>query len=110
MIVLKAIFIVLLVIISFLLIGLVLMQKSKSGGGLGGAFGGGMTESILGSRAGNFLSKATMYLGIAFAVLTLAITYIDAHFLNDTGPGFSVPAATQPAPAPAPAPGAPAGN
>lgn len=109
MIVLKAIFIVLLVIISFLLIGLVLMQKSKSGGGLGGAFGGGMTESILGSRAGNFLSRATMYLGIAFAVLTLGITFIDARLLkNNTS--STLPAATQPAQAPAPAPGAPPAN
>lgn len=98
MFILKSIFIVLLVLICPVLIGLVLMQKSKSGGGLGGAFGGGMTESILGSRAGNFLSKATMYLGIVFAVLTLLITYIDSNFLSGNNASFTPPAASQPAP------------
>jgi len=99
MMILKAIFIFLLVIISFLLIGLVLMQKSKSGGGLGGAFGGGMTESILGSRAGNFLSRATMVLGIAFALLTLGITMIDTRFSNNN-PGFNPAVPAQPVEAP----------
>lgn len=100
--IIKALLIIILVVISFLLIGLVLMQKSKSSGGLGGAFGGGMTESILGSRAGNFLSRATTILGIAFAVITLSITLIDARFLKSSGNSFTVPTPTQPAPAPAP--------
>ena len=60
------------VICSVLLIGLILMQRSKSEG-LGTAFGGGMGESLFGSRAGNVLSKMTVILGIVFLVNTLVL-------------------------------------
>ena len=59
--------ILVLVVVCLMLIGLVLIQKSKSGGGLGSiGGGGGMTESLFGSRAGNVLTKATVILTIIF--------------------------------------------
>lgn len=55
-----------------LLIGIILIQKSK-GGGLGGAFGGGMGETLFGSRAGNVLTKGTIILGIIFMANTVVL-------------------------------------
>lgn len=60
------------VLTSFLLIGIILLQKSKSEG-LGMAFGAGAGESLFGARAGNVLSKATVVLGIVFIVTTLLL-------------------------------------
>lgn len=57
---------------SLALIGLILLQKSKSEG-LGLAFGGGGNDSLLGARAGNVLTKATVGIGIAFLVNTLIL-------------------------------------
>ena len=57
---------------SLALIGLILLQKSKSEG-LGLAFGGGGNDSLLGARAGNVLTKATVGIGILFLVNTLIL-------------------------------------
>ncbi len=57
---------------SLALIGLILLQKSKSEG-LGLAFGGGGNDSLLGARAGNVLTKATVGIGIAFLINTLIL-------------------------------------
>ncbi len=54
------------------LIGLVLLQKSKSEG-LGLAFGGGGNDSLFGARAGNVLTKATIGIGVLFLVNTLVL-------------------------------------
>ena len=74
--------IVLLIIVEVLcclmLIGLVLLQKSKSEG-LGMAFGAGAGESLFGARAGNVLSKATVVLGIVFLANTLALGMLFAQ-------------------------------
>ena len=71
MIIVKTILVALEAIICLLLIGLVLLQRSK-GAGLGTAFGGGGAgESLFGSRAGNVLTKATVVLGCAFLLNTI---------------------------------------
>jgi preprotein translocase subunit SecG len=57
---------------SLALIGLILLQKSKSEG-LGTAFGGGGNDSLFGARAGNVLTKATVGIGILFLVNTLIL-------------------------------------
>jgi preprotein translocase subunit SecG len=57
---------------SLALIGLILLQKSKSQG-LGVAFGGGGNDSLLGARAGNVLTKATVGIGILFLANTLLL-------------------------------------
>ncbi len=65
-------------LVSALLIGVILIQKSKGGMG-GSAFGGGMGEAIFGSRMGNVLTKATVVLGIIFLVNTILLTIFTAR-------------------------------
>ncbi|MCF7816243.1 MAG: preprotein translocase subunit SecG [Kiritimatiellales bacterium] len=72
MIFLKALFIVVEVLCCLLLIGIVLLQKSKNEG-LGLAFGAGAGESLFGARAGNVLSRATVVLGAVFLATTLLL-------------------------------------
>ena len=78
MIFLKALFIVVEVLCCLLLIGLVLLQKSKSEG-LGLAFGAGAGEALFGARAGNVLSNATVVLGIVFMANTLLLGILFAQ-------------------------------
>ena len=61
---------------ALMLIGLILLQKSKSEG-MGMAFGGGAGEALFGARAGNVLTKMTVWLGCIFLATTLclAMTY-----------------------------------
>lgn len=74
--ILTSILLVLEVLSSFLLICVILIQKSK-GGGLGGsAFGGGAGESLFGARAGNVLTKITIGLSIFFLGNTLILAFI----------------------------------
>lgn len=68
----RSILLVLEVLCSLMLIGLILLQKSK-GGGLGTAFGGGGGDSMFGARTGNVLTKATIVLGIIFLFNTLVL-------------------------------------
>ncbi len=63
------------------LIGLILLQKSKSEG-LGLAFGGGSNDSLFGARAGNVLTKATVGIGILFLVNTLILGMLFAGSAN----------------------------
>jgi len=65
---------ILLVLVSILLMVVILMQSSK-GGGLAGTFGGGSTASALfgGVGAGNFLTKVTTGLAVAFMSLIILI-------------------------------------
>ena len=65
-------------VVSALLIGIILLQKSKGGMG-GAAFGGGMGEAIFGSRMGNVLTKSTVVLGSIFLINTILLTVIIAH-------------------------------
>ncbi len=69
---------IVLVIVSLLLMVVILMQSSK-GGGLAGTFGGGNTASALfgGMGAGNFLTKLTGGLAIAFMVVIILIGVIN---------------------------------
>ena len=61
-----------LVVISLLIILVVMMQRPKQEG-LGAAFGGGMTDQLLGAGTTSFLQKATVVLGILFFVLSLVL-------------------------------------
>ncbi len=72
MIVIKTILVALEILICLMLIGLVLLQRTK-GEGLGAAFGGGSGETLFGSRSGNVLTKATIVLGCAFLINTLVL-------------------------------------
>ncbi len=100
---------VVLIIISIFLILVVLAQKAKTDGGVGGALGGGMTEATFGADTTNVLSKATINAAIAFFVLSftlyLAHIYVRKHAVasGDALPSIAAPAATHPAATPAPA-------
>ena len=65
------------IVSSLLLIGIILLQKTKDEG-LGLAFGAGVGETLFGSRAGNVLTKITVTLAAIFLLNTLAIGYIAA--------------------------------
>ena len=67
----------LVVVVSLLLIGLILIQPSKSGG-MGAAFGG-IGESMFGGKAGSHLTKATVWLTAIFMVLALALAILIGH-------------------------------
>lgn len=68
------------VVCCLLLVGVILLQKSKSEG-LGLAFGSGMGETLFGSRAGNVLTKITVTLALVFLVNTaiLGMLFTRAH-------------------------------
>ncbi len=74
----------LLVLVCILLIVVILMQSSK-GGGLAGTFGGGATASALfgGVGAGNFLTKMTAGLAVAFMVLIILIGVLNKGGSSD---------------------------
>lgn len=82
----------------FLLIGVILLQRSRSGGGAGMAFGAGMGESLFGAQAGNVLTKTTVVLGVIFLVNTTVLAMIGAvdreHSVADRLPS-SAPFAPQ---------------
>ncbi len=92
MILLKTLFIVVEVLCCLLLIGFILLQKSKSEG-LGLAFGAGAGESLFGARAGNVLSKATVFLGILFMANTLLLGVLFAQKDKMLMDGASTPEA-----------------
>jgi preprotein translocase subunit SecG len=62
-------------VIVCLLIGLVVLMQRPKQEGLGAAFGGGVTDQLLGARTTDFLQRATWYLGSLFFLIcfTLAI-------------------------------------
>ncbi len=74
---------------SALLILVVLVQKGK-GGGLSGAFAGGMASNILGSKTGDILTWITISVASLFVVLALVLDkwWRPAR----TGPGPQTPA------------------
>ncbi|MBO5201942.1 MAG: preprotein translocase subunit SecG [Lentisphaeria bacterium] len=97
--VLNVIIYALIVIIAFVLVILILIQPSKSGG-LGAAFGG-AGENVFGAHALDHVSKLTVWLIAIFFALTLALTVISAHSSPDSlmGDAESDTEEVQPAPA-----------
>ena len=73
-----SILLVLLVIVSVMMIGLILLQKSEGSGMSGSAaasmFGGALT----GAAAGNFLTRATAWLATIFFILCAALALVAA--------------------------------
>lgn len=71
-----SILLVLLIIVSVMMIGLILLQKSEGSGMSGSSaasmFGGALT----GAAAGNFLTRATAWLATIFFVLCAALALI----------------------------------
>ena len=100
------------VVAAFLLVVVILAQKSKDQG-LGMAFGSGMGESLFGSRAGNVLTRMTIALSVVFMVTTILLGILFARRSSTSGSVMdkaasqaplapaSAPASALPAPAPA---------
>ena len=76
---------VMIFVVSLLLIALILIQPSKSGG-MGAAFGG-IGESVFGGKAGSHLTKTTVILTTVFFVVALALAAFIGHGLNDSADG-----------------------
>ncbi|WP_206484180.1 preprotein translocase subunit SecG [Thalassotalea sp. G2M2-11] len=71
--------IVVYLIVALCLIGLVLIQQGK-GADMGASFGAGSSATIFGSSgSGNFLTKATTWLAIAFFVISLVLGNLTAN-------------------------------
>lgn len=87
------------VVTAFLLVLVILAQKSRDQG-LGMAFGGGMGESLFGSRAGNVLTRLTVILAIIFMVSTVALGML---YAKKGGGGAGSVMDSVPVAAPAPA-------
>lgn len=95
-----------LIVVSLFLILVVLAQKAKSDGGVGGALGGGMTEAAFGADTNNVLTKLTINATIAFFVLSFALYLGRIYESKHAGPaGGELPSIAAPA---APASAAPA--
>jgi len=83
---------VLFVLVSVVLVLVVLMQKGR-GGGLSGAFGGGMATGLLGSKTGDFLTWVTIVLVSVFLLLAVLMA---RYYRPKVGSyGAQVPPATQ---------------
>jgi preprotein translocase subunit SecG len=66
------------------LILVILIQKGK-GGGLSGAFGGGMAAGLLGSKTGDFLTWVTISLVGIFLALAVLMTKFYKPTVSDFG-------------------------
>ena len=82
MLVIRGILLVILAVTCLLLIGAVLIQRSK-GGGLGLAFGAGVGESLFGAQTGNVLTKITIGLAVTFLVCTTLLAFTFSAAVED---------------------------
>ncbi len=95
------ILLVLEVICCFLLLTVILVQRSKSQGA-GMAFGAGMGETMFGSQVGNILTRSTVILGISFLVITTLLAWATPrtthHGATDLAPDVNPAQQQQPPP------------
>jgi preprotein translocase subunit SecG len=82
---------VLFVLVCLVLILVVLMQKGR-GGGLSGAFAGGMASGLLGSKTGDFLTWVTIVLVSIFLFLSVLMA---RYYRPPVKYGRTAPATTQ---------------
>jgi len=100
--ILISVFLIVEVLSAFLLIVVILAQKSKDQG-LGMAFGGGMGESLFGSRAGNVLTRMTVVLAVVFMLTTMTLGFLFAGRSGSSGSVMEKAAAQAPLSPAAPA-------
>ena len=90
------------VLTALVLIALVLVQDSK-GDSLGGAFGGGGSNSLLGATGATTLAqKATRWAGVVFAITSISLTLIAKNNKSVIDNYTPTAASTSSAPANAP--------
>ncbi len=77
------------IVTAILLVGIILIQKSKDEG-LGVAFGAQMGESLFGSRTGNVLTRITVILAGVFLLNTLILGIVVAKTASGRSGGGSL--------------------
>ena len=90
--------------VSVVLIAVILLQAGK--GGLAETMGGSTAQSILGTSAGTFLTRATETCAILFMVTCISLTILSSHrsgslMLRRHGAAMPLPAPHAPVPTPA---------
>jgi preprotein translocase subunit SecG len=66
-------------IVSIILVGFVLIQQGK-GAGMGASFGSGASNTVFGAGgSGNFMTRTTGILALAFFVLSLVLGNLSTH-------------------------------
>ena len=66
------------IVASLVLIAVILLQAGK-GGGLNEAFGGGSTQTILGTKTSVFLKKATAACAVIYILACLLLAVMTSH-------------------------------
>ncbi|HSV99371.1 MAG TPA: preprotein translocase subunit SecG [Sedimentisphaerales bacterium] len=100
---------ILFVFVCVVLVLAVLIQKGR-GGGLSGAFGGGMASGLLGSKTGDFLTWVTIGLFVVFLGLAVLMARYFRPSVGTYGDSLPAPASVEqttpaaPAASPQPAP------
>lgn len=107
--ILKVLLILVEVVTCVLLVGVILLQRSKNEGMGGMAMGAGMGEQLFGSRAGNVLTRTTIILACIFMGCTTLLAVLSAGGVQKQSivEKKAAAAAKTPQPISAPAPQAP---
>ncbi|MGI2854301.1 preprotein translocase subunit SecG [Shewanella algae] len=78
----KEVLMVIYLLVALGLVGLILIQQGK-GADMGASFGAGASGTLFGSAgSGNFLTRTTAILAIAFFTLSLVIGNMSAHHVE----------------------------
>ena len=79
-------------VVCLLLIGIILIQRSK-GQGMGLSFGGGAAEAVFGGQMGNVLTRTTVILAVVFLVNTTILAILKPKGVSaDVTDRFDAPA------------------
>lgn len=82
-------------LVALALIGLVLVQQGK-GADMGASFGAGASNTVFGSSgSGNFLTKTTSILAVAFFIISLALSNLSNSANNSKSTFENIETATQ---------------
>lgn len=84
------------VVVGFMLVGIILLQRSKDSS-MGLSIGQGVGESLFGARAGNVLQKITVVMAVIFFFCTIALARV---FSSARGSSIPLPIPVQQAQSP----------
>jgi len=70
------------IIVSIFLIAVVLLQSGK--GGAGSTFGGGESQTLLGTSGGTFMGKVTTAAAVVFMLTSLTLAYLASTSANSS--------------------------
>lgn len=87
--------------LALMLMGVILLQRGR-GVGLAGAFGGMGGQSAFGSKTGDVLTWATVWIAVAFLAFTLILNYVFVPQKMSVAPAPTPPPISTPGPADSP--------